>query len=202
MTPHDRASHLETIKAFVEGSLPAQDFVRWLYESPDLPECLDTDFVLPDYVVEPTLHAFLIVQDYASAESLFNTQALLSEFLNSQAVAHTKDPRYERLFNLLLQAQPKWLRLTGDYLANVLNGQSDDHPKAELSRLKARIKDDFRYLKRPPNWLQSPDWPIEEGKPLIFVGQIDTTGLHHDSSHAYVFFNPDTQGFVTLGQRC
>lgn len=202
MTLHDSARHLGTIKAFVEGSLPAQDFAKWLYETPGLPEHLPGDFVLPEYVDEPTLYTFLIAQNYASVESLFNTQTLLSDVLNSQAVVHVKTIRYERLFNLALQAQPTWLMLTAEYLTGALDLQSGDGNKTQLSSLKKKIKDDFRCLKSPPKWLQAPDWPIENGKPLVFIGQLDTSSLNHDTSQVYVFFNQDTQRYFTLNQCC
>jgi uncharacterized protein YwqG len=52
------------------------------------------------------------------------------------------------------------------------------------SWLKEKIKTDFRYLKKQPKWLQSPEWPIGNGKPMVFLGQIDISELSHDNAHS------------------
>jgi hypothetical protein len=57
-------------------------------------------------------------------------------------------------------------------------------------------------MDKPPKWIQSPDWPTRNGKPLVFVGQlsVDAPELFHDKGAAYVFYNPDTGGFETVAE--
>ncbi|WP_338509919.1 hypothetical protein VRC22_24385 [Pseudomonas poae] len=70
------------------------------------------------------------------------------------------------------------------------------------SWLKEKIKTDFRCHKTQPKWLQGPEWPIENGKPMVFVGQLDISELSHDSAQAYLFFDDDKKTFHTITQVC
>ncbi len=54
----------------------------------------------------------------------------------------------------------------------------------------------YRFMVKPPDWLQGPEWPIFQGKPMLFVGQADlprgsNSFLKHDASF-YVFWDYDT----------
>lgn len=193
---------LSLIKAFVEGSITPAAFAHHLAETPTLLTVLKEPFALPAYVEAPDLHTFLSEQDYTDIESIFNTQVLLSGFLNSRCVEHERSQKYEDLFNLLLSVQPQWLSLSADYLSTLLDSAPSQKPKALQAWLKDRIKHEFRYLKTPPKWLQAPAWPIDQGKPLVFVGQLDVSGLSHDTSQAYVFFNAHDHSYLTLQQSC
>ena len=37
------------------------------------------------------------------------------------------------------------------------------------------IKRDFKVMKEYPHWLQETEWQFHNGKPMIFVGQLDAT---------------------------
>lgn len=59
--------------------------------------------------------------------------------------------------------------------------------------LDHQIKDSFRSLTKTPEWLQGPEWPFHNGKPMTFVGQIDVrrapvTVLSYDATF-YVFWD-------------
>ncbi|MCQ9427423.1 hypothetical protein NRB16_28315 [Pseudomonas sp. LJDD11] len=193
---------LEIIKAFVESLMTPDEFENQLRDNPALSAVLQEGFSLPNYVEEPDLYTFAIGQDYSNVESIFNTQVLLSSFLQSRAVEHERSTRYEDLFNLLLKVQPKWLSLSSGYLSSLLEMAPSQKPKELQAWLKDKIKDEFRYLKTSPKWLQAPAWPIENGKPLVFVGQLDVSDLSHDTSQAYVFFNAAANTFHTFKQSC
>lgn len=49
-------------------------------------------------------------------------------------------------------------------------------------------------------WLQSPSWPFDGDAPLLFVGQLDASGLAHDTAQIYVFFNERDRNIQTLMQ--
>jgi hypothetical protein len=58
----------------------------------------------------------------------------------------------------------------------------------------------FWCVKTRPVWLQGADWPVLQGRPMVFVGQIDTPGgsahlpdrtLDRGTSF-YVFWDPET----------
>ncbi|TFY84381.1 hypothetical protein DYL61_31140 [Pseudomonas nabeulensis] len=193
---------IDIIKKFVEGSISPKDFEQKVYEDSAVEALLKGEINLPAYVAEPDLYTYAISQDYQSLECIYNLQTLLSDVLNKKSVAHTVEKKYENLFNLTLKVQPKWLSLPSDYLSQLIEDQKNLSPKALQAWLKEKIKTDFRCLKTPPKWLQSPQWPVEDGKPMIFVGQLDISELSHDNAQAYLFFDDAKKTFRTITQVC
>src|SRR5262245_49657852 len=53
----------------------------------------------------------------------------------------------------------------------------------------------FRYIDDEPRWIQSPEWRFYNGKPMVFVGQIDISrekGQFHDDASFYIFWDSET----------
>ena len=50
----------------------------------------------------------------------------------------------------------------------------------------------FRSFRDLPDWIQGPEWPWVEGKPMVFVGSIDAPcGTFHDDGRFYLFWSPE-----------
>jgi hypothetical protein len=50
----------------------------------------------------------------------------------------------------------------------------------------------FRCLREPPDWIQGPEWPWADGRPMVFVGSIDAPPrTFHDDARFYVFWSPE-----------
>jgi len=50
----------------------------------------------------------------------------------------------------------------------------------------------FRCLNTGPEWIQNPKWMFSEGKPMVFVGQIDVKSSEGwPESAFFLFWNPD-----------
>jgi hypothetical protein len=69
-------------------------------------------------------------------------------------------------------------------------------PKVEFRDwLRQRFWNDFQCAApQRPEWIQSPEWPIVNGKPLVFVGQVElpaSAGLFHDDAVFYVFMDSE-----------
>ena len=63
--------------------------------------------------------------------------------------------------------------------------------------LRERVTEDFICLGVPPKWRQNPEWQISDGKPMLFVGQIDvpqSASAFHDDSSFYVFLEKEGRG--------
>ncbi len=58
----------------------------------------------------------------------------------------------------------------------------------------------YRCLGKPRRWLQSPKWLCQDGRPLVFVGQLDVGGLHHDDAQVYVFHDAQDGRYRTVEQ--
>lgn len=193
---------IDIIREFVEGSISPKEFEEKVYADDAVEALLRDEKDLPSYVSEPDLYTYAISQDFQNLECIYNVQTLLSGFLSKNGITHTVEKKYEKLFNLTLKVQPKWLSLPSDYLSSLIEEQKSLSPKDLQLWLKEKIKTDFRCLKTQPKWLQSPEWPIASGKPMVFVGQLDISELSHDSAQAYLFFDEDKRSFHTITQIC
>ncbi|CRM22829.1 MULTISPECIES: hypothetical protein [Pseudomonas] len=193
---------IEIIKQFVEGAISPKAFEEKIYADPAVEALLKNEDNLPAYVTEPDLYTYAISQDYQNLESIYNVQTLLSTVLTKKNITHTVEKKYENLFNLTLKVQPKWLSLSSDYLSKLVEERKNLSPKELQVWLKEKIKTDFRCLKAPPKWLQSPVWPMADGKPMVFLGQLDISELSHDNAQVYLFFDEGKQTFHTVTQAC
>jgi len=61
-----------------------------------------------------------------------------------------------------------------------------------LDHVRANVVTWFRSLDAPPDWLQDAEWAFFDGRPMVFVGQIELpperTGLH-DAAAFFVFWD-------------
>ena len=51
------------------------------------------------------------------------------------------------------------------------------------------------FIDRSPEWIQEAEWQFADGKPMVFVGQIDVPhakGVFHDDASFFIFWSPDT----------
>jgi hypothetical protein len=72
-----------------------------------------------------------------------------------------------------------------------------------LRYIHGNVRAWFRCVSDLPRWIQDANWQFSEGKPMVFVGQIDiphSAGYLHDDSSFFVFWNPDTGETKTVIQ--
>lgn len=193
---------IEIIRQFVEGDISPKEFEGRLYADPAVEALLKEEINLPSYVTEPDLYTYVISQDYLNLECIYNVQVLLSGALSKRRISHALEKKYERLLNLALKVQPRWVSLPSDYLSDLIEEQEKLSSKELKLWLKEKIRTDFRYLKAPPKWLQNPEWPIVGNTPMIFIGQLDISELSHDQAQAYLFLYEREKTFHTITQAC
>ena len=101
--------------------------------------------------------------------------------------------KYEDDYEYILNIQPSWLDCADDQ--GIFERIIAETPQ-ELSKSKriqwgkSKIKELFRYDKTYPHWIQSPEWPIVNGKPLVFSHQ--KKAGKDDARTFYYFYDPDT----------
>ncbi|MFB2586727.1 hypothetical protein [Herbiconiux liukaitaii] len=133
-----------------------------------------------------------------------STFELLLAYLRSQGVtdprAEAADKRVQADYNALVQAQPSWLSIDNHPLgAEVLSSTAGLPAEQRTDAIRRAIEERFRSLDQTPRWIQSPEWPIVDGRPLIFVGALDISKIRHDVTDLYVFID-DTGRTVTVEQ--
>lgn len=142
-------------------------------------------------------------QDRVSLGGLVNSEGIIEDFLHKAEVSFRSARRFGGLYSLILKALPEYLDPPLEFMIEKIvptDGDLSDTRKRQL--IKERLKECFRCVGKPPKWIQGPDWPIRDGKPLVFMGQlpIDAPALFHDAGAAYLFYDPADGSFETVVQ--
>lgn len=61
-----------------------------------------------------------------------------------------------------------------------------------LSYVKENVGGWFKAIGEGPDWLQEAEWQFSDGRPMIFVGQLDipaNAGYFHDDARVFVFWS-------------
>jgi hypothetical protein len=182
---------LAAIRAFASGELSPSAFRDRLYSDERFEAFLSHDpHLRPGNYVGPGVYYFLIDQDYEDPGGVLNAQGALAEFMDRNAIAYTKTPEYGEFYRLLLDVQPGWLCVDPKYVQDHMLPAAGQRSGDELrSWLQKEFGRRFRYVGEPPRWIQSPNWPISENGPLVFLGQLEVHGYFHDDAAVYVFFD-------------
>lgn len=127
-------------------------------------------------------------------------QEILCVFLDNQQISYKRYPLYMEEYRFLLQIQPDYIDCQDD---SILQPIIDSIPK-DLSKTKRiamgkeKVKALFKYDKTYPRWLQEAEWPIVNGKPLVFSHQQKAKG--GDIRTYYYFYDPDTKEQTVVEQ--
>ena len=99
-----------------------------------------------------------------------------------------------------IDIQPSYINIEDDEILNkYINEAPKGLNKTETKKwIKNKIKQDFKYDKTPPRWVQDPEWPIVNGVPLIFKNQSKMT--LDDERVYYTFYHPQTQEEIIVIQ--
>lgn len=190
-----------TIVEYLEGRVPLSDFYAQVLHDEALQAFLEQDASIPPYTNAGNLFLFIMDENVSHPGIDISLRDALSKLLTTLGVEHEVDTSSRKNYGLVLDASPAWLSPPESYVAALIAGfETLDGKPEKLAFAKDRIAKDFRYLKRPPKWLQSPSWPFDGDTPLLFVGQLDASGLAHDMAQIYVFFNERDRGIQTLMQ--
>jgi hypothetical protein len=178
---------MDTLKKFVAGEINPLEFEKILYADKDLEKKLSKNPPLPPYAKEGELYLFLISIDYKSLGALLDAQDALHQFLKTHGVNVTPSNKIQAQVDEKRKVLPKWLRISDEIYNEIRQGAIELAGEALVTFMKDEIGKRFVCLGKPPKWVQDEFWPISDGEPLIFVGQLDISKMRHDTSYVYVF---------------
>jgi hypothetical protein len=185
---------LKTIQRFVDGTLPPSEFRDALYADESFETLLTQDPDLPatHYVRRyGGTYYFLIAQNYDDPGGVLNAHGALCEYMDRNGIAYSKSNKYSEFYNLVLEAAPNWLAPDHKFVAEHIMPDAGGRYGGELRAwLSQRLVELFKCADKPPEWIQSPCWPINENSPLVFLGQMEINNYFHDLANAYVFHDP------------
>ena len=192
---------IEKIIAYVGGEIPLKQFYDDVMVDLPLQELLEEAVSVPAHSDHENLFLFMMHQNAASAGADLDIRDAMSGYLTALGIEHRVDAAAGENFGIVLDAAPSWLVLPGDYIGRLIEAFPPGASRAaRLKMAKARIAEDFRCLKKRPNWLQDAVWPFENSKPMVFVGQFDLADLRHDEAQLYVFVEANGPAVRTIEQ--
>ena len=142
-------------------------------------------------------------QDRTTLGGLVNAEGIIEGFLKKAEIEFRPAGRFGNVYSLILKSVPAYLDPPMEFMTEkVILFESDLSEAQKKKLIRQRLKELFKYVDKPPRWIQGADWPIRDGKPMIFLGQlpIDAPELFHDKGAAYLFFDPDKGNFETVTQ--
>jgi hypothetical protein len=191
---------LEIMKNFAEGNMSTVEF--W-----DI------------YKTNASIRALIVNDKKRPSERMlyFNAERLLEVIdinkLEHRAAVYTVISNYFRrrnerlnfynhdseLFSELLEIQPSWLDIQDEnFLLEIFNSTPLSLNTVQKKKWrKEKIKTLFTYDVVPPDWLQNPEWPIVDGKPLVFKKQVEDI---ESNKICYYFYDPKTQNEMIIEQ--
>ena len=192
---------LDMIVQFVERKMSTNEFLENLYHNKELEAILSEDITLSPFTFfGETTYFYLLNQNMNTPGGLLNSLSILEEFLEKKQVRFKKNREAAEAYSLLLKVQPDWIDIPDWYMKKLLEKSGNNEGQELEEFLRGTIKQEFRYLKKPPKWLQSAQWIYKNEVPLLFVEQIDITEIRHDIAQLYVFFDKKSNQFSFVEQ--
>ena len=194
------SDNLETIKDFVEGRLSDKELELKIEGLKATLE--DNSVSWTDTYVKTNPFHYLKTLKLTSISGRLNAQGVLELFLKRKGISSTRFKKYSDDYDLILDSQPKYIDADTDFIERVI-WPTGQHSKSETKQImKERFKELFQFHKRQPKWIQSPNWPIKNDKPLYFLGQLEIKDcdLFHDDGSIYIFIDKETGNIESVKQ--
>lgn len=204
MMNQQKKAALEIMKKFVEGKVSVEDF--WMVFKSDITikEILIKDKTRPSYSYE-LYYAPERITDIYDANKLQDRaeiyKLIQQYFIRNRIPCSFYNNDYD-YWNFLQEIQPDWLDIRDEeFLLNIVNSIpcyiSQDKKKMWCEE---KIKELFKYEKELPQWLQNPEWPIVNGKPLVFKEMIEKY-QHNLVINDFIFYDEITKEIIIITQR-
>lgn len=198
MTPS--SNDIEFIKDFVEGKISDNDLEAHL---DNLKLTLqDSSLSWTETYVKTNPYNYLKSLKIKSIDGRLNAQGVLELFLNRKRITSIRYKKYSEDYDIILDSQPKYIDADVDFIERLIIPTTKLSKSETKKVMKETFKTLFQFHKKPPKWIQSPNWPIINDKPLYFLGQLEIKDcdLFHDNGYIYIFFDKDNDKLETIKQ--
>ena len=193
---------IQYMRDFIEGRVSTEDFWTTYKSSELLQELLINDEKRPievrdcDFAPKNLLKAI----DISKLQHKYQLwEAVWGYFHFREEKLKSKNSDAEKYLNLQ-KMLPAWLDIREeDLLLGIYNSAPNNLTKADkLNYCKDKVKEIFKFDNKPPRWVQNPEWPIVNGKPLVFRNQ--SKEAPDDQRVFFYFYNPDTKEETIIEQ--
>ena len=199
---------IEVLVDYVEGKLNICDFREEFLNNHKLKQLLAQKVVIARYKsYNYNVYDYLCRQlnpqtnHWNNIYSRYVVWVNLKTFLSYNNIPFKDYTKYDEDYDFLLEIQPSWLDISDDQ--GIFDKIIAEMPK-DLSKTKRiqwgknKLKELFKYDKTYPRWIQDPEWPIVDGKPLVFARQ-ERAGKDDERTY-YYFYDPETGNQTIITQ--
>lgn len=196
---------IQLLTKFVEGNLPPKEFEQQLYTSPSLQKFLSETKINwhGTYLEGTNAFLYLAEQDYNSTAGVLNAQGTAALFLERSGIETAPTEKYADEYNHASVLGPKYIDADSAFIEKYIIPSDKTLSKSAVNKfIKARYAQLFTYQSKPPKWIQNPQWPIKNDKPLFFLAQVDIKdcAFFHDTNSIYLFLDTETGAIETIQQ--
>ena len=186
------------IKQFIEGKLPIEEFEKYAKNDGDFRALIEPENWkgFGDY---PNYLEFVDHENWSSVKGQYHIFSRFRMFIVPYDHDKTVVPTmyYIKRFQELGDIYPDWLSDDASEWVdkNIVDKVPENLNEAQQKKwIKQKIKETFKYVKKPPEWAQSGEWPQDEdGNFLTFVKQSEDGDLV-----TYTFRNDKTKEEVEM----
>src|SRR5262249_116361 len=102
-------------------------------------------------------------QDRKSLGGLVNSEGIIEAFLEKAEISFHAAKRFGNAYSLILKTVPNYLDPPDDFMTKKIIPSDPSLSDAQKKKLiKDRLKEYFKYVDKPPKWIQNPAWPIRD----------------------------------------
>lgn len=191
---------------FVEGRLSDIELDNLLRNNDELRVVLqDNSMSWSGTYIKTDPFDYLMSINIKSISGRLEAQGVLELFLGKKGIKTKEYKKYSKDYGIILDVQPDYIDPDSEFVEKfILPPSYQTLSLKEIKQIaKENIKSLFQYNCRPPKWIQSASaWPIENNKPLYFIGQVNIKGgeVFHDDGAAYLFMDKETGKIETIIQ--
>ncbi len=193
---------------YVEGKISINDFRKEFDENNEVVLLLKRELIVP-YLKGYNYNIYdYIATQLAYSKGFWDCVYIryiiwynVNEWLKYNKINCNPCLKYEQDYDFLLDIQPSWLDIVDDQgiFDRIIAQMPQELSKSKRIQWgKSKIKELFRYEKTYPRWVQAPEWPIVNGKPLVFSHQ--KSAGKDDVRTFYYFYDPDTKAETIITQ--
>lgn len=196
---------IQLLTEFIKGKMSSTEFEQQLYTNPSLELFLSTAEInwSGTYLEGTNAFLYLIEQNYSNAEGSLNAQGTAILFLQKLGIETAPTSDYTEHHHFISTLSPAYIDADPAFIEKNIIPADQTLSKPELkSFIKTKYSELFAYQSKPPKWIQNPQWPIKNDKPLFFLAQVDIKDcpFFHDNGSIYLFLDPQTGTVETIQQ--
>ncbi|MDE5721748.1 MAG: hypothetical protein K2I30_03280 [Clostridia bacterium] len=166
---------LQFIKKFIEGEIPPADFQNEIINNEGLQKFIDFKVKgLPKYLEEYgySLWVYLACLDAVDVGNAYEMHERVKKIFDDEGFKPTD--KYKVAYNLFLDLNFILNYVDCPQITEKLIAELPEVSYAQKKKImRKKLKELFVCDNKPPEWIQDPEWPLRNGKPMVFKGQYD-----------------------------